>query len=133
MRNNQIVKQPSQVIAKATYQGPIPPAAEMERYGQISPDLPQKIIQMAIDEQKHRFELDNADVARRKAELDINAKLVSKGIGASIFCITIIMAAAVLCAYFRCPIASGIVGGGGIVVIVSVFVCGSKVKSAKNN
>ena len=131
-KNNSLIKHTSVSIAQ-TYQGPIPPAAEMERYHDISSDLPQKIIQMAMDEQKHRFDLENAEQERKQKELEINSTLVRNGIKASIFCVLIIMSASVLCAFFGHPIASGIIGGGGIVVIVSVFVCGSKVKSSNKD
>lgn len=114
-----------------TYHGPIPPAAEMERYNGISSDLPQKIVQMAIDEQKHRFELDKSDLKRKEDELKVNSFLVKMGVIASVFCISIIMSASVLCAFAGHPITSGVIGGGGIAVIVTVFVSGSKIKTVK--
>ena len=114
-----------------TYQGPIPPASEMEKYNSISPDLPQKIIQMAIDEQNHRFDLDKTEEKRKDDELKINSLLVKLGMLASVLCISIIMTASVLCAFAGHPVTSGVLGCGGIAVIVTVFISGSKVKSTK--
>ena len=40
------------------YSGPIPPSEEMERYHRINPDLVKQIVEMAKDEQKNRFEIE---------------------------------------------------------------------------
>ena len=129
-RNNSVpVRKSTFAVAQAHFAGPIPPAMEMEKYAQISPDLPEKIIQMAIKEQDHRFLMDSAEQKRRDDELKTNSTLIKWGIYASVICIIVIMLAAVLCAYFGHPITSGIIGGGGIVIIVSVFVRGSRIAS----
>ena len=109
---------------QATYSGPIPPASEMEKYANISPDIPQKILQMALNEQNHRISMEELEQERRNKELQANIDIVNRDMFFAVLSILIIMASSVLCAYFGHPIASGIIGGGGIVIIVSVFVCG---------
>ena len=50
-------QQPDGVIvheATVTYQGPIPPASELEKYKKVSPDLVDRIMSMAEREQSHR-------------------------------------------------------------------------------
>ena len=42
------------------HQGPIPSAEEMRQYSQVFPDLPQRIVKMAEDEQKHRFAMEES-------------------------------------------------------------------------
>ena len=130
-RNNSAQMRHSTVaIAQTHFSGPLPPASEMERYSHISPNLPEQIIQMAIKEQEHRFQMDAAEQKQRDDELRANSSLIKKGIYASIACIFMVMLASVLCAYFGHPITSGIIGGGGIVIMVSVFVRGSRVASS---
>ena len=111
------------------HQGPIPSAEEMRRYSQVFPDLPQRIVKMAEEEQKHRFSVDESLKNQRESELKANTRLAYLGISASVLCVLIIMTASVLCAYFQHPITAGIIGSGGVVMIVSVLVCGSRVKT----
>ena len=130
-KNNQISK--NAIIGEtfqATYSGPIPPASEMEKYGKISSDIPQKILQMALNEQNHRISMEQLEQKRRDKELQANIDIVKRGMFFAVLSILIIMASSVLCAYFGHPITSGIIGGGGIAIIVSVFVCGSKINAS---
>lgn len=110
------------------HQGPIPSAEEMRQYSQVFPDLPQRIVKMAEDEQKHRFAMEESLKNYRDSELRSNTILAYLGIFSSVLCVLIIMSASVLCAYFQHPITAGIIGSGGVVMIVSVLVCGSRVK-----
>ena len=110
------------------HQGPIPSAEEMRQYSQVFPDLPQRIVKMAEDEQKHRFAMEESLKIYRDSELRSNTRLAYLGIFSSVLCVLIIMSASVLCAYFQHPITAGIIGSGGVVMIVSVLVCGSRVK-----
>ena len=110
------------------HRGPIPSAEEMKQYSQVFPDLPQRIVKMAEDEQKHRFSVEESLKNRRDSELRANTRLAYLGIFSSVLCVLIIMSASVLCAYFQHPITAGIIGSGGVVMIVSVLVCGSRIK-----
>ena len=121
---------PSQIALSATqFSGPIPPADEMRRYAEVFDELPQRIVQMAEAEQKHRFELDEAIRIQRLAELKVNSRLASYGILSSVICVILIMTAAVLCAWFGHPITGGVIGSGGVVMIVVTLVCGARIKS----
>ena len=110
------------------HQGPIPSAEEMRQYSQVFPDLPQRIVKMAEDEQKHRFAMEESLKNYRDSELRSNTILAYLGIFSSVLCVLIIMSASVFCAYFHHPITAGIIGSGGVVMIVSVLVCGSRIK-----
>lgn len=52
-----------QVVHSASYQGPIPPAAEMERYAQISLTLPDRIMSMAEIQSEHRQTIEKIAIA----------------------------------------------------------------------
>lgn len=55
----------TQVIAQSqTYQGPLPPAIQMEHYGQIDNSFPNRILVMAEDEAKHRREKESELIKR---------------------------------------------------------------------
>lgn len=46
------------------YQGPIPPAEELNKYKEISPDFPSIIVKMAVDEQRHSHKIETKIVGR---------------------------------------------------------------------
>ena len=64
-------KKEGAVVAKAqitavtsqTYQGPIPPASEMQKYAAINPELPMRIMAMAEKQSAHRQEIEKIAVA----------------------------------------------------------------------
>lgn len=109
------------------YSGPIPPSAEMKAYAEISKDFPAKIIEMAIFEQRNRIELSKIEQARLDRELEINLSLIKLGVLAALCSILLIMGSAVACAYLGHPVVSGIIGTGGIALIVSVIIKGSRI------
>ena len=108
--------------------GPLPSASEMKQYADVYSDLPQHIVQMAELEQKHRFAQDENERVFRNEELRVNFRLTCCGICASVVCVLVIMTAAVLCALLHHPITAGCIGSGGIVMIVVVLVCGSRLQ-----
>lgn len=46
--------QVTSVVTQSFYQGQLPPPEMMEQYSRIDPQLPSQIMQMALDESKHR-------------------------------------------------------------------------------
>lgn len=116
----------SHTITQA-YHGPIPPSVEMKAYAEISKDFPEKIIEMAMLEQRNRIELSKLEQKHSDRELEINASLIRLGVFAALLSILLIMGTAVACAYLGHPVVSGIIGTGGIALIVSVIVNGSRI------
>lgn len=41
------------ITSRTIYSGPLPPASELQKYAEISPDIPNRIINMAEDDLKH--------------------------------------------------------------------------------
>ena len=50
-------------VTSQTYQGPIPPASEMQKYAAINPELPMRIMAMAEKQSAHRQEIEKIAVA----------------------------------------------------------------------
>ena len=117
------------IRTQSIYSGPLPSADEMRKYADIFPDLPQKIFEMAKAEQAHRFAMESATSNRADEELKINSRCVVIGMATAVFIVLIIMTAAVLCAKFGHPVASGFIGTGGVVLIVSTIITGAKIRS----
>jgi uncharacterized membrane protein len=101
------------------YSGPIPSAQELQRYEQVQPGLADRIVSMAEKEQGHRHTIEtttmNLDFAEGKRG-QIFAFLIGTG--------AIIVGG--YCAIHGANIAGSIIGGGGVVGLVSVFVYGRK-------
>lgn len=63
--SQQNASQHPQPVIKATYSGPLPPAAELERYNQVHPNAAEIILNTFQKESQHRQQLEN-----RQHELD---------------------------------------------------------------
>ena len=111
------------------HSGPIPSALEMKQYAEVFSELPQRIVQMAEAEQQNRFEREAAERALQQDEQARNFRLIRYGIIASVTCVLMIMTAAVFCAMFGHPVTSLFIGSGGLGVIVTVLVCGSRLRN----
>ncbi len=48
-------------VLAASYEGPLPPAGELQRYDEVVPGLAEKIVEAWIEESGHRRELDKVD------------------------------------------------------------------------
>ena len=127
MKGNHIANAQT-VAVREIHSGPIPSPDVMKKYAELSPEIVEKIVNMAITEQQHRIRITEDEQKLKEKAMVTNATIVKCGIVASVFCVLAIMTSAVLCAYFGHPIASGVIGTGGVGVIVTVFVCGAKIK-----
>ena len=127
MKGNHIANAQT-VAVREIHSGPNPSPDVMKKYAELSPEIVEKIVNMAITEQQHRIRITEDEQKLKEKAMVTNATIVKCGIVASVFCVLAIMTSAVLCAYFGHPIASGVIGTGGVGVIVTVFVCGAKIK-----
>lgn len=136
-------QQIQQVTQTVSYSGPLPNAAEMEKYRQISPDWPERIIAMAEKEQaarlaetQKRSEREDATVhlAQMESEranelLKVNSRNTLLGQIFGFLSLLVVMAATVFCAIANHPITAGFIGSGGIAMVIAAFVVGSKIRS----
>ena len=78
-------------LQRAHYQGPIPPASEMERYSNIDETLPGRIMAMAERQASHRQAMEtkalNSHVVRQLAGMICSFTLGMTGIVGGIVCI----------------------------------------------
>lgn len=103
--------------AEFHYSGPLPHPRDLEKYNEIIPDGANRIMVMAEKQQEHRFKLE---------EKAVSAQVKQSGIGqvfGLVVCLVGLGISALLGLYGH-ELASGILGGGGLVGLASVFVVG---------
>lgn len=111
------------------FHGPLPPPDALERYEAISPGFADRIVKMAEAEQAHRHTLE-ASVVGKSFEEAARGQRYGLAIG-----IAAIIAGSIT-AIVGAPIPGAIIGGGGVIGLVSVFVLGRffpTSKPAENN
>ncbi|MGE4301980.1 MAG: DUF2335 domain-containing protein [Victivallaceae bacterium] len=115
--------------------GPLPPADELIKYGDILSDLPERILLMAEREQANAHENDRttrelmqreSERADRKIENDRKNRILALWVALSI--VFMIIAGAVSCAILNQPIPASVLGGGGLVMLVSIIIYGSRTR-----
>lgn len=90
-RNHPLATQQTTII-KQSYSGPLPLAAEMERYANIDPTLPDRIMSLAEQQSIHRQRLENmamasSDYQRRRGSYCATTIALSS-IAGGVWCIT---------------------------------------------
>lgn len=58
--NEENEQQPTAVVAQQIFSGPVPPPRLMAEYKTVDPDLPNRILTMTEEEQKHAHEMELA-------------------------------------------------------------------------
>lgn len=56
------------VLVERSFHGPLPPPEVLRDYGEVIPGLPDKIVEMAENEQKHRHDLEQTDLGSDRLE-----------------------------------------------------------------
>ena len=104
---------------KEEFSGPLPHPEILENYNRIVPGAAERIIQMAESEKEHRHYIEKAALRAdiREARLgQIFAFLIG----------TIAIVCGAYTAIEGAPGAGGVIGGGGVIGLVSVFILGRK-------
>ncbi len=121
------------------HSGPLPSADELAKYEQLQPGLIAKIVETADKEQDHRFYLQKEEISQQAETLEISRseskrsdyalKIYSRnsllGLIFAFLIALAVLAATVLCIYLNHPIPGYILGSGGVVMIVYIFISGS--------
>lgn len=102
-------------LVHTSFQGPIPPPATLEKYDQLIPGAADRILRMAEVEQAHRHDV-NVRALDGMIREHRRGQCFGMILGVCGLC------SAVIAAYLRQPWVAGILGGGTIVSLVSVFV-----------
>ena len=132
-KNN--LPQPRVTHQSMTYQGPLPPAAEMAAFAQVGGDFPERIMRMAEQEQQHRFEMDREQMLLQKQAEEramliarANARSTAWGMVVTVLVILVVFAAVVICAYLGHPVPAAIFGAGGLAAIISAIWFGIRLR-----
>lgn len=106
----------------SAFSSPFPPPQILEAYGKVSPDFPQRVIQVLEGEVKHRRSLERQ---RLKARVeDMQAARAERRLGQWLgFAIgTVALVVGGLTAVLGAQFPGAFIGGGGVVALVAVFV-----------
>lgn len=107
------------VATKAIVSGPLPPPQILQAYQSILPRAPERIIKMAEEQASHRREIEKKIVGS-----DIKRVKLGQIFG---FIISILgISSATICALVGQPFPASIIGSGGIITLVSLFVVEKK-------
>ncbi len=115
-----------QHVATAGFSGPIPPPSILSEYDQITPGLAERIVSMAETEASHRHGMDTQAIS---ADISFQNKMFAEARLGQVFGLIIGVTAIAAGAYTAVNGAQwpgGIIGGGGVIGLVSVFIYGRK-------
>jgi uncharacterized membrane protein len=104
-------------IRRVTFQGPLPPPEILAQYNQITPGFADRIISLTEAEQKHRHQVE-ATVVGQTFEEQKRGQVFGLIIG------IVAIVAGTIAAIAGSTVAGSIIGGGGVIGLVSVFVLG---------
>lgn len=107
------------VVEQQQFSGPIPHPDILESYNRILPGAAERILNMAEEEQKHRQYLEKTALQNDKDEAKLG-QICAFLIG------IVAIVAGTYAAINGSATAGGIIGGGGVVGLVSVFILGRK-------
>jgi len=128
MKMNKVVnsknkKNDSSIVSRqlTSYQGPIPPASELEKFDKIEKGIASRIISMAEKDGEHTRKIREKMVDNDASMTEMGAKIISKG---QTFGFIIMLFAMILSAYLFVKgkqITGTIFGGSAIVIVVLNF------------
>jgi uncharacterized membrane protein len=76
-------------VVATSYEGPIPPAAELAKYNQLIPDAAERILAMAEAESMHRRECEKSQISKT-----FTSHILGMGLA------TLLMAACIMCSTY---------------------------------
>jgi len=106
-------------LTGSSFSGPIPPPQVLADYDKISPGFADRIISMAESEAKHRHTLEEKALKSQIIEIRLG-QIFAFLIG------SFTIAAGAFSAIRGAQIAGSIIGSGGVIGLVSVFIYGRK-------
>jgi uncharacterized membrane protein len=106
-------------ITIAQFEGPLPHPQVLAEYDRVSHGAADRILTMAENEAKHRHNMEERALKAQIWEIRLGQIF---GFSIGIFTI----AAGAFCAIRGAQIAGSIIGGGGVIGLVSVFIAGRK-------
>lgn len=104
-------------IQHVSFQGPLPPPDALAGYERIQSGLAERIVRMAEEEQRQRHQLES-EITKRSFDEARRGQNLGFAIG------TVAIIAGALTAAGGASIPGSIIGGGGVIGLVAVFVLG---------
>ncbi len=108
------------------FQGPLPPPAILQKYENIHPGFANRIMRMAEKEQKFQHNI-------LDKQMDNDHQLSSRGQNYALIIAMALCISAVGLAIKGLGLPAGLLGTGGIVAVIYIFITGHKIKRNKNN
>lgn len=102
---------------RVEFQGPLPPPDILIQYNNIQPGFAERIVAMAEKEQAHRHSLEGTVVSS-------SFKEAQRGQQYGLLIGVVAIIAGAVTAIAGAPVPGAIIGGGGVIGLVSVFVLG---------
>ncbi|MCX8513822.1 MAG: DUF2335 domain-containing protein [Candidatus Pacebacteria bacterium] len=110
------------IVTESVFSGPLPSPEILEKYNNILPGLADRIVQMAENQQAHRFGLENKVITA-----DIQKQKIGSILGAAI-AISIIVAAVVISIYGY-YVTGAVIAIGEICGLLGTYIWGVKNKN----
>lgn len=101
------------------FSGPLPPPSMLEAYDKVVPGAAERILTMAESEAKHRHNIENSLIKAESREIHLGQ------IFALIIGLTAILSGT-YAATHGAPLAGTLIGAGGVIGLVTVFILGRK-------
>lgn len=112
-----IVIKSFQAVRQESFSGPIPHPELLQGYESVKQGFAERIVSMAEEQQKHRFECENKMVAGTVSES-------KRGQWMAFIVAMLFLGAAVVLGLYGHDWLGGVIGGGTLVALVTVFVTG---------
>lgn len=113
------------LIQKKSHSGPLPDAETLIKYNSVIPNGADRIMKMAENQQEHRMHIEKKVISEQSSQSKLGQWfgliIGIVGIGCGTFL-----------AHSGETTVGGIIAGGTVVSLVSVFVIGKKIQSSKN-
>lgn len=118
-------------VSQVSFSGPMPHPDILKGYKDLIPDAPERILQMAEQEQKHRIEVESKMLAQNNMNIIESAKANKRSQIIAFILAFILVASGVALTILGHAIVGGTIFGTTIVGVVAVFITGKSRKDTK--
>lgn len=115
-----------QAIKQESFSGPIPHPELLRKYDEVQLGFAERIVSMAEKQLEHRIKCESAVVNGSVSES-------KRGQNYGLVISLLFLIASVFLGYFGHDWLAGVIGGGTLIALVTVFVSGHKSKEESNN
>lgn len=120
-KQQEIIIQSIQSMRQESFSGPIPHPDLLQGYDRVKPGFAERIVVMAEQQQQHRFDCERQMIKGTIVES-------KRGQWMAFAIALLFLVAAVVLGIFNHDWLAGVIGGGTLIALVTVFVTGRKIK-----